>query len=432
MQNVANTVLLQKPDHSLHDMSSQTLTTTVIGRITPVNCIEVVPGDTITIGHEMLLKFMPLGTPIMQGLTAYIHSFYIPFRVMWKNWKYFIAQNLDPYTGQIPLHPLISTIDSATYNNVNYITRYLGLTDTVNDVSPFPFLAYQRIYNEYYRHEKIHDDLENNLFCPDGNFVLPTTAWLAARYRTWKDTYFSSALPSPQQGDAAQVNIFQDVPVALNAGPIAGVANKYGIIGGVNPGPTTATMYDRETGNPTNIDANAMYAATSELSVSVNDLIELSRLQEFLVRNNIAGNRYNEFILAHFGERVPDLRVDRPEYLTGCKTPVQIQELLNSDSSQGTQSGQAAAYARGGGSHYKITEHGLIMSLLTVIPSESYCNATQRHLWKNKHSDYYLPVFDQMGEQEVYNKELHVSHIDPDGTFGYLPRYSEYRLPFIS
>ena len=179
MQNVANTVLLQKPDHSLHDMSSQTLTTTVIGRITPVNCIEVVPGDTITIGHEMLIKFMPLGTPIMQGLTAYIHSFYVPFRVMWKNWKYFISQNLDPYTGQIPLHPIIDTIDATTYNNVNFIPRYFGLSDTATEVSPFPFLAYQRIYNEYYRHEKIHDDYENRLFCPDGNFVLPSTEWLA-------------------------------------------------------------------------------------------------------------------------------------------------------------------------------------------------------------------------------------------------------------
>jgi hypothetical protein len=162
----------------------------------------------------------------------------------------------------------------------------------------------------------------------------------------------------------------------------------------------------------------------------MNELIELNRMQEFLVRQNLAGNRYNEYILAFFGVQVPDLRIDRPDYITGIKAQVTISEVLNTAVDQGYQTGQGNAYTEGGRANYKVLEHGIIMGLYTCMPTLGYINAVARFMYKKSWEDYYVPIFDQMGEREIINKELVQDHIDPFGTFGYVPKYAEYRMTF--
>jgi hypothetical protein len=162
----------------------------------------------------------------------------------------------------------------------------------------------------------------------------------------------------------------------------------------------------------------------------MNELIELNRMQEFLVRQNLAGNRYNEYILAFFGVQVPDLRIDRPDYITGLKAPVQISEVLNTATDQGYQTGQGNSYSEGGRKNYTVLEHGIIMGLYTCIPTLGYMNAINRFMYKKSYEDYFIPIFDQMGEREIINKEIVQDHIDPFGTFGYVPKFAEYRMTF--
>jgi hypothetical protein len=164
----------------------------------------------------------------------------------------------------------------------------------------------------------------------------------------------------------------------------------------------------------------------------MNEFIELNRMQEFLVRQNLAGTRYNEYILAMFGVHVDDRRVNRPEYITGIKNPVTVSEVLNTGSTttQGYQTGQGNSYAEGGDGKYYVKEHGIIMGVYTCMPTPAYVNAIQRFFYKVSPFDYYAPIFDQMGEREILNKELVQDHTVPFGTFGYVPKYAEYRVPF--
>jgi hypothetical protein len=425
MKNVSNSVLIQKPNYSLHDLTQETKTTTTMGRLTPVFFQEVVPGDSITIRPEMLLKFMPLQYPVLHNMTAYIHYFYVPFRILWRNWKYYIANAVIPGTSNKPIHPYL--LDTG----IDGLSSYFGVPqDGVTEfakVNPFLYATYQLIYNEYYRHQSVHPDQREKLWLTDGDNSNIHSLLTTPRIRTYKDDYFTSALPSPQQGTEAKLDIFDfpDLPVKVNRDP-----NVFGPIENwldTNGNPVGAF---NDLTNQTNIPQDTIYADGANGAVSMNDLIELNRLNEYLIRNNISGNRYNEFIMAHFGERVPDLRVDRPDYIVGVKTPVQVSELLNTANNQGFQSGQANAYAQGNSNNYQVTEHGIIMGIFTMIPSIGYTSATPKLLHKLDRFDYFLPVFDAMGEQEIKNKELVANHTNPEGTFGYVPRYSEYRLPF--
>ena len=180
------------------------------------------------------------------------------------------------------------------------------------------------------------------------------------------------------------------------------------------------------------IDPTFLYVDPNQATfqISMNQLIELNRMQEFLVRQNLAGNRYNEYILAFFGVRVPDLRIDRPDYICGVKAPVTVSEVLNTANSQGYQSGQANSFAEGGKRGYYCYEHGLVIGIYSCIPTNSYMNAIQRLFFKQSYEDWYVPIFDQMGEREIINKEIVQDHVDPYGTFGYVPKFAEYRMTY--
>lgn len=243
------------------------------------------------------------------------------------------------------------------------------------------------------------------------------------------------ALQSPQLGEAAAIELSTSemLPVYRNQNPSPNpninVAATYAPGGG-----SAAFDIPLDLTSDTSILGAQLYVnpADGSFNITMNDLIHLQRMQEFLVRKNLSGNRYNEYILAMFGIQVPDLRVDRPDFIGGIKAPVSISEVVNmgSDTLQGWQSGQGNAYAEGGRSNYKVLEHGIIMGIYSCIPQQAYMFAVPRLFLKQEFEDYYACIFDQMGERPILNMELAQYHSNPTGTFGYVPQFSEYRVPY--
>jgi len=432
--NIANSVMIQSPDYSKHDLSSSTKTTTVLGRLTPIFLREVVPGDHVNINAEVLTKLMPLATPCFQNMNATVHYFYVPYRIMWKNWKYFHSETNAPGDVTPPLHPYFK-LDSGN-TGMDWLAQYFGLDYGIDEISLFPFITYQLIWNEYYRHEKIHHDISENLTVTDG-FNYDNPDWHILRNRTYKDDYFTAALPSPQAGNEAYLALQSatDLHVLRNTATPSGQNSHTELFGQEEGVPSNlrrgvVTNYTAEgTFNDKDLFVNVEEA---QLQIAMNDLIELTRMQEFLVRNNIAGNRYNEFVKAHYGVTIPDLRIDRPDYIGGVKSKIMVSELLNTGNidDQGYQTGQAAGYSEGGDIRYKVLEHGLVMGIYSAYPDALYTESVQRLFFKRDAKEYYIPVFDQMGERPIQNKEVRLNHTDPEGTFGYVPQYAEYRLPF--
>nr|QJB19243.1 MAG: major capsid protein [Microvirus sp.] len=433
MSNIANSVLLQKPDKSTHNLTEDLKTTTGIGRITPIYLAEVVPGDSVDLTCEFLTKFQPMATPAFQNFNAYVHYFYVPFRVLWKNWKYYIQNVNIPQTTAPPVPPYLqlSTLSPSSFITpaTDYIHNYFGFYSPANleYVNAMPYAMYQLIYNEYYRHEQLTPDLREELYLTDGDNTSKLATLSQMKYRTYKDDYFTAALTSPQSGGEASITLLTNnmMPVYENINPSPG----FNELQSTNTG--NSRVKQLATADP-DISDGYHYVNPSEASfqITMNELIELQRMNEYLVRQNLAGNRYNEYILAFFGVRVPDLRIDRPDYICGVKAPVQLSEVLNTANQQGYQTGQGNAYAEGSNKNYYVQEHGMIMGLYTCMPEKGYTQAIQRLFYKNSYQDYYAPIWDQMGEREIINKELVQDHVDPYGTFGYIPKFAEYRLPF--
>jgi len=120
---------------------------------------------------------------------------------------------------------------------------------------------------------------------------------------------------------------------------------------------------------------------------TINDLRRAFRLQEWLEKNARGGTRYIENILMHFGVRSSDKRLQRPEYITGLKTPVIISEVLNTSATaeepQGNMAGHGVAVSTGKYGNYFCEEHGYIIGIMSVMPQPAYQQGIPKTYLKN-------------------------------------------------
>ena len=260
--------------------------------------------------------------------------------------------------------------------------------------------------------------------------------WFQMRKRAWEHDYFTASLPFAQKGDAV------DIPLGNISVPYTKIQgrNTAGVTGDVES--TGAATYDIDN-LPAPIAGNGLYMPSVDTDVeptTINDLRRAFRLQEWLEKNARGGTRYVESILTHFGVKSSDARLQRPEYITGTKTPVVISEVLNTTGSfeagdpssptsnpQGTMAGHGISVTSGKGGSYFCEEHGYIIGIMSIMPKTAYQQGIPRTYLKLDTLDYFWPTFANIGEQEVQNQELYAYTGTGTNTFGYVPRYSEYK-----
>jgi len=140
--------------------------------------------------------------------------------------------------------------------------------------------------------------------------------------------------------------------------------------------------------------------------------------------------------LAHFGEQLKDYRINRPEYLGGIKNNIVISEVLQTSATSGASAlgdyaGHGTGVVSGNIIKFRSPEHGWILGLLSVMPVTAYFQGINRKLSRNGYLDYYWSEFAHIGEQAIESKELYYdtaeTHEQNIATFGYIPRYSEYK-----
>lgn len=151
-----------------------------------------------------------------------------------------------------------------------------------------------------------------------------------------------------------------------------------------------------------------------------------------------AGARYTEYIKARFKSWPRDERLQRPEYIGGTYTPVIVSEVLQTSNTVNQQTGQQPLADLAGhavtadktfAGKYRVTEYGLIMGLLSVMPRPAYVNGNNRQWCQDSRYDYFTPEFQHLGEQPVFNRELLWTGdtTQAQGVFGYQGRYNELR-----
>ena len=472
--SIFSKVAMPKPASNTFDLSHDKKFSMKLGEITPICLMECVPGDKFNITSTNLLRFAPLLSPVMHQSSVYIHYFFVPNRILWpkgfsstgtqvKGWEDFISGGEDGLSD--PAFPTISPPAGFDTISSGSIWDYLGLptgataastgTSYLGETfSALPIAAYNKIYNEYYRDQNlITTPLPDSLIDGDNTSLIYSDGVSyksGIQKRAWQHDYFTSALPWTQKGPEATIPLGSTAPLLYGdygsssgddftyfrlpysddpAGYITNATSYYSD----GDGKTKATPSSEFT----NVDVTNTHVAdlTQASASSINDLRRAFRLQEWLERNARGGSRYIEIIMAHFGVKSSDSRLQRPEFLGGSATPVTISEVLQTsdNAAENTPQANMAGHGVSVGASKKVSyfceEHGLIMGLMTVMPKSAYQQGLPKLYKKYDKFDYFWPAFQSIGEQPIYNEELYFDASDNnnDGIFGYTPRYAEYK-----
>ncbi len=443
---IFTTVPVKKPRMSAFDLSYNNFFTCDMGELIPAFKMHIVPGDRVQYSPTFQVRFAPMLNPVFGDIYAKMECFFIPYRLVWENWKNYItgvAQN-DSVSSQfssvvvptvvpsvkIGAYTLSSVKPSKCLDSARLVDflggvgfyRYVDACVKAGDAwksdsgayafNCLPFRAYVLVWNEYYRDEFVDAVIPigpNNSSASNGFFVGNDDMGLSdygILRRRWSKDYFTTATPSPQYGASGS-------SVQVNVG-----------------------------GN--DINSLSGFFTIAQFRVA-------NALQRFLERTNIGGGRYNEFILAHFGCMPTDATIQRPEFLGSVTAPVQVSAVANTaggtgsdatiENSTGSFAGVASAVGTSLCFRRSFKEYGVILGLFSVFPRPIYSDGVQRYLTygvkggTSKSGDtpdrfmFGMPEFAGIGDQQIDKSELQtVAYVSFGQGFGYQQRYAEYKF----
>lgn len=408
--------------------------------LVPVFVDEVLPGDTFNLEMTSFCRMATPIYPIMDNIHLETFFFFVPNRLVWTNFVKMMGQQDNPADSISYITP--QQVCPAGGYAVNSLQDYFGLP-TVGQVgggntvshNALPLRAYNLIWNEWFRDE----NLQNSVTVDKGDGP-DTVANYVLLKRGKRYDYFTGCLPWPQKGGTSvTLPLGTSAPVGVLGAKTAAGVNTLGIkysdgyAGMYTPAGGSAGSYNTAA-------ANANYQLYADLSAAtaatINQLRQSFQIQKLLERDARGGTRYTEIIRAHFGVVSPDARLQRPEFLGGGSTPINVTPIAQTSGTSatgtttplGNLAAMGTAVGIGHGFRQSFTEHGFIIGLVNVRSDITYQQGL-RKLWsRSTRYDYYFPEFAALGEQAVLNKEIYCDGSANDiAVFGYQERWSEYR-----
>lgn len=449
LSKVFNSVPLKVPDRSGFDLSHENIFSAKVGTLIPASVEEVIPGDVVSIGGSMSVELPPLVTNFKGRVDAKLEAFFVPNRILWAGWQDFICQ--DPnHKPVVPGFNVSASIPQVRLNNSfvgpGTLSDYLGVKWPTSvpsglslDVNALPFLAYEKIYDDWYR-----DTLVQQPFFVDGIEYGSTGgnfAYAAGMPYFRMSSVLSSSSSYQTNGSLIGFNgvdvrslrqrcFAKDYLTTMTTQPQSGADSELQF--SVNIPDITDT-----TGN----------SVSGSGSFNIRSLRVANALQTWLERNNIGGNRYYDQILAHFGVMPADANVNRAILLGAHTSPVVVNSIAQTNQPSNGQS--ANPYANSTGAqfgrglsfgkdrlvdNFEVKEHGFIIILFSLVPHAYYSTGVRRYLGRTGSGNFAFPEFAGIGDQEVYASETFPQTAistgvlwDPNNISGYNQRYSEYK-----
>jgi hypothetical protein len=403
-------------------------TTFDAGYLVPIFVDEVIPGDSFNLKAHGFGRLATPIYPVMDNLYVETFFFFVPNRLIWDNWEKFNGAQDNPGDSTSYLVPQV-TLDGGTSITGDSLFDYMGLPTAVNGIA-FNNLhgrGYNLVYNEWFRDE----NLQNSVVVDKGDGPDDIADYTLLK-RGKRHDYFTSCLPWPQKGDAVQLPLGTVAPVATDA-PNGSDVNVFSTIASdYRKLDSSGTYVNRSTvaGNP----VNYLYADLADATAAtINQLREAFQIQRLYERDARGGSRYTEILASHFGVTSPDARLQRPEYLGGGKTPVSMQPIPQTSSTdvtspQGNLSAMGTVGIQGHGFSKSFVEHGVIIGLACVFADLTYQQGMNRMWSRRDRWDFYWPALAHLGEQAVLNEEIYCQGTSADqAVFGYQERYAEFR-----
>lgn len=453
------------------DMSSVNTTTITTDYLYPVFCQFVLPGDSWNMSVSNFIRMIsPLDVPMMDNLYCDYHFFFVPFRLVWKNAKYFFGEqdrtpnsDIDYTIPQITFDSSVPAVENYKGNvphkglpQCGSIYDYLGLPIQGTDklltksfsVNALPLRAFNLIYDDWYRDEQRCDYSYYN----DGDEATTADKYFLLK-RGKRFDYFTSTLLEPQLGDPVDIPLGNTAPVIGN-GITLGLTDGTNNVAMLSANNSPARVYcSTGSGYGSNVGTSwtggsAIYTETSigvttdptksglvaDLSnasaATISSLRQAFQMQAYQEINARGGSRYVEYVYNQFGVIQPDI-LSRPEYLGGMHQRLTVQPIVQNSATDNTSpQGNLTGIIYGADSQHgftrSFTEHGYIIGIMNIYSDLTYFQGLDRHWSWSTPLDLPIPVFGNLTDEAVLNKEIALTgNAESDnGTFGYVERYA--------
>lgn len=416
---------------SLHNLSRQRMMSGNMGQLIPIDWEEVLPGDHFQHDTTLLIRTQPLLAPLMQRVNCKVFHFFVPNRLLWENWEPFITGGEDGQNASV--HPYVNVLGTTP---VGSLYDYLELVPDVGAIRQVNALiprAYAKIVNDYFVDQDLvtplpmakTDGLDNttnsNVFSP-----------------AWAKDYYTMARPEPSKGPDVTAPVNGPANSVVSDGSViklarTGVPGSDGDLTGLNP--NNNLIYDAASlgantkmvfGSNTGLDVDG-------LNVNALDLREMFATLRFQELRSRFGSKYVDY-LAYLGVKSDDARLQRAEYLGGGMQPLQFSEVLQTSPEDtqnpvGALKGHGISAQRSNRYRKYFQEHGIMMTVMYVMPTPVYSQGFRKGWLRKTKEDYWQPEYEHIGQQILQNQEVYAASADPEGVFGWVDRYEEYRTP---
>lgn len=216
---------------SMFDLSHGLKTSMSAGRLYPIFCQEVYPGDTFKDKTSVVVRVTSAFLkPVMDNCFMDTYFFFVPNRLVMDKWSAVMGENKN--SAWAP--SAYATVPTASAGNVKpgSVGDYLGLpadsTKTIPaGVNILPFRAYALIWDEWFRDQNNQQPM--NISKGDtasSSEVYNDSEWSPTNYFGKlapvgkMHDYFTSCLPSPQKGDSVDFGLMKSPERVL---PVAGL-----------------------------------------------------------------------------------------------------------------------------------------------------------------------------------------------------------------
>lgn len=507
MANIMNlTKVSNKPSRNGFDLSQKINFTAKVGELLPVWWTPVIPGDNIKINLQTFIRTQSLNSAAFARMRGYFDFYFVPYRQLWDKFDTAITQmttNLQvasgplmsdnkPLTGQLPyftceqLANYLGVLNSSEskdsfgfsrssqtvrllqmlgYGDFSYYddpTNSWYTNPMVNNLalSPFPLLAYQKIYADYNRYtqwEKTNPSTFNlNYIKGNGDLQLDINIsgftdsfnMFDIRYSNWQKDLFHGVLPVAQYGEATVVPISSSADIvasASNAGPTfrttdttsSGFKNIIMSVGSDSP----LFAASGESPNPSLLwaDPNLQISSNITSSLSILALRRAEAAQKWKEVALAAEEDYVSQIQAHWGDKPSNALSGMSTYLGGVSCNLDINAITNTNLADNNAALQRATgtFSSNGNINFDSNgQYGIIMCIFRALPIIDYttsgvyfgCTLTDV-------TDFPIPEFDRIGMESVpvcrasnpvYDNSS-VPPFKPDLFLGYAPRYIDWK-----
>lgn len=446
------------PKLSGFDKSHRHLLTSKCGTITPILVDEVIPGTKTNLKVALSATLPPLASETFMNCDVKCEAFFVPMRLLYggfENWFTDFPVYDFTDTDYKPVLPSVQAVYDTTAPSEladlvkcfgpGTLADYLGMHIASSPqgiitlkFTPLPWLAYHKIYDDWYRATKIQRPLfyrpksngsfSSTTFGDDiasgSNHLLSAVPYASyesasavASSGEWKNALFDDGVAVWQ---LRQRNFGFDYFTTAMSSPQAGSAIELAV-----PSPDAS-------------GANSFTIAALRLANS---------FQQFADRNGLPGERFQDQEYARYGVSIKDGVAQRSLFLGSAVFNVYSHGVSENSStnapsaSQNPFSGQVGAqagFARASGSEFIIDdfeakEPGYIFVMATLVPEATYSSGTRKYLGKyigaGSLIDMGNPILQNAGPQPIYKSELvYNPNFGINPIFGYTDRYAEYKV----